>query len=703
MRRALFCLLCFLAFAPRVLEAAPLRKAQVAVKTRPGQPVVKPQLPLAPSWILMDAATGRVLAQRNAHQRMFPASTTKTMTALVALSQNSLDRVVRIGPNPPLVGESSVFLLQGEQFVMRDLVRAAMIKSANDSCVAIAEGVAGSVPAFVELMNRKAREIGARNTHFVNPHGLHDPNHYTTAYDLALIARAAMRYPFFNEVVSTREATIHGNWKIGPNRLLVNRNRLLFRWNESDGVKTGYTRQAGRCLIASATRWMRTPSGKTQPLRLISVVMHAPDTWADSRFILQNIGFAHFAPVAVTSGGEEFGAVPVVGGAFEAHAVTPRAVSVALRNDEQPAIERRVHLLPMKAPLRQGQAVGYVEFLSGAHAVAKAPLVAREDVPASVMARVLPPAAAIVPTNPSLRLGMYGAFFLSLALLLSVRKLRAQKPRGKLRKTPNTTTEYSIYGQPQSENIPPQYRRQEAQSTVARGAVARTAVARAAPATRAPAAGEVAKPARHEPGSPERPRPARRESARPDATRPSTSRPSATQPGATQRRAENSPSGQRGNEPRVEQQSTTRADAARSGTTQRGTARRGTQRPNATRSNAAPGNEARFSATERSGTSSLNTRSIDASSAAARQRRHNARAQRVERQASERRAQSEQTRAQLEAHERQRREFAQRREATQRHETEQRREIEPRRNAAPTSGFGYGSEQKGAHLPRTAD
>jgi D-alanyl-D-alanine carboxypeptidase (penicillin-binding protein 5/6) len=128
----------------------------------------------------MEAATGRVLAQRNAHQKRFPASTTKTMTALVALSQNSLDRVVRIGPNPPRVGESSVFLLEGEKFTIRDLVRAAMIKSANDSCVAIAEGVAGSVPAFAELMNRKAREVGARNTHFVNPHGLHDPNHYTT-------------------------------------------------------------------------------------------------------------------------------------------------------------------------------------------------------------------------------------------------------------------------------------------------------------------------------------------------------------------------------------------------------------------------------------------------------------------------------------------------------------------------------------------
>jgi len=168
----------------------------------------------AQAYILVDVSSGRVLAQRNADARMFPASTTKTMTALVALKHGNLDSVVSIGPNPASTGEQSVYLLEGEQFRLRDLVRAAMIKSANDSCVAIAEGVAGTVPQFVDLMNKEAKKVGARHTHFVNPHGLHDPNHYTTARDLSLIARAAMEYPFFNRTIRTRETTIHGNAKI---------------------------------------------------------------------------------------------------------------------------------------------------------------------------------------------------------------------------------------------------------------------------------------------------------------------------------------------------------------------------------------------------------------------------------------------------------------------------------------------------------
>ncbi len=113
---------------------------------------------------------------------------------------------MRIGPNPPKTGEQSILLMQGEQFVLRDLVRAAMIKSANDSCVAIAEAVAGDVPTFVKMMNEKAKELGAKNTHFCNPHGLHDANHYTTAYDLALIAQAAMQHPEFNEMTRTQQA-----------------------------------------------------------------------------------------------------------------------------------------------------------------------------------------------------------------------------------------------------------------------------------------------------------------------------------------------------------------------------------------------------------------------------------------------------------------------------------------------------------------
>ncbi len=377
----------------------------------------------------MDVETGRVLAERNARKRMFPASTTKTMTALVALESGKLDNIIRVGPNPPQTGERSSLLMQGEQFVLRDLLRAALIRSSNDACVAIAEGVAGSVPAFVQMMNDKAREIGARDTHFVNPHGLHNAQHYTTARDLALIARAAMRHAFFNRTVRTREATIHGNYKIGPQRLLFNTNRLLRRWSECDGVKTGYTKQAGRCLVASATRNVTSPTGAKQPFRLLCVVLHSPDTWSDARSLLQHQGFERFAPVQVTGAGEEFGVANVAGGAFSAKAVTPRAVQMPLRRDERETLSRRVHLLPLKAPIKNGQAIGRIEFLARGRTLVEVPLLARDAVPASIVARVLPPVARVMPSNPSLRWGIYGGVCLMLALLLSGLKIRAASGR----------------------------------------------------------------------------------------------------------------------------------------------------------------------------------------------------------------------------------------------------------------------------------
>jgi D-alanyl-D-alanine carboxypeptidase (penicillin-binding protein 5/6) len=620
----------------------------------------------------MDVSSGRVLAQHNARQRMYPASTTKTMTALVAIAQGKLDRVVRVGPNPPQVGESSVHLLQGEQFTLADLVRAAMIKSANDSCVAIAEGVAGSVPAFAEMMNRKAQEVGARDTNFVNPHGLHDPNHYTTAYDLALITRAAMRYPFFNAVVSTREATIHGNWKIGPTRVMVNRNRLLFRWPECDGVKTGYTKQAGRCLIASATRMVRTPSGTVQPFRLLSVVLHAPDTWSDSRHILQKLGFERFSPVSVALAGEDFGAVEVSGGAFNTRAVTPRAVSLALRRDENAAITRRVHLLGAKAPLRARQTVGYVEFLAGTQRLAEAPLVTEAAVPASMVARVLPSAARVVPSNPVQRFGLYGVLLLGLAFLMALWKIRARKPRQRQSIFREVRGD-SIYGQPQiSQNIPPQ--------TGPRSNAGRPTTRPSEPQQ----SGGTEPPGTQRPGT-ERPRAQRRDARLPDDQSPgtthrprpgddSTSGPTrgASPPEPESRRTDTTRhnDGTRAssqtrpvNATRAEDAARTINDARRSRATRSAVTTRptgGTRPGRDTRAAATP-HHAESTGSAQGGNDPLGDRQSPgrqanhAASGARARPRSNARIQRLEQQARERRAQSEQTRAQVEAWETERR------------------------------------------------
>lgn len=412
-----------MARSARVRAGSKVALSSVAVKA---PPVARLPLQDTPSWVLMDAATGRVLEEHDAHRRMFPASTTKTMTGLVAISRGDLDRVVTIGPNPPKTGEQSAYLMQGERFALRDLLRAALIKSANDSCVAVAEAVAGNVPAFVKMMNQKAREVGARDTHFANPHGLHDPNHYTTAYDLALIARAAMKYPFFNQVVDTREAEIHGNYKIGATRLLVNKNKLLFRWNECDGVKTGYTRQAGRCLIASATQSVQTASG-ARPFRLVSVVMHSPDSWGDSEWLLRQ-GFAQFAPVEIVRANQEFGSANVEGGAQSAQAIAPRAIYLPLRHGERAVLSEQLHFEPLRAPLRSGQNIGRVDFVSGGRVLVSSPLVSLRAVPVSLSARVMPSSAQFLPSDPILRNALYGGAGTLLLLLLWVLRPRAKAP-----------------------------------------------------------------------------------------------------------------------------------------------------------------------------------------------------------------------------------------------------------------------------------
>jgi D-alanyl-D-alanine carboxypeptidase (penicillin-binding protein 5/6) len=386
---------------------------------------------LAPSYVLMDVDTGRVLEGRAEHTRHFPASTTKTMTALVAIENGELDKVVTIGPNPPKTGEQSANLMQGETFALHDLVKAALIKSANDSCVAIAEGVAGSVPKFVEMMNKRAREVGAKDTHFCNPHGLHNPKHYTTAYDLALIARAAMKHPIFNEIISTKEDSIHGNAKIGPTRLFKNKNKLLFRWNECDGVKTGFTHPAGRCLIASATR---VNPATHRPWRLLCVVLQAPDTWTDSRHLLE-LGFRKFVPVTVAQSGQTMAQLEVKGGSTPVEAIAQREFRIPLRVGEQGALTTRIMSLAPEAPVEKNQPVANLVWDLNGRKIASLPLVAREDVSKSLPAQIAPVAAHVVPSQPYLRWALYLCVLLGLFCIATGWKMRAKERKRQYERT----------------------------------------------------------------------------------------------------------------------------------------------------------------------------------------------------------------------------------------------------------------------------
>ncbi len=202
------------------------------------------------SAIVMDVEAGRVIYEKDIHMRLPMASTTKIMTALLAIENIPLDKKIRVNSNAQNIEGSSIYLKANERIKARDLIYGLMLRSGNDSAAAIAYEMSGSIEDFAGLMNKRAGEIGAKNTNFTNPHGLHDENHYTTAYDLALITREALKNPVFKEIVKTKF------WIADRNgyKYFSNKNEILDICEGGDGVKIGYTMKSGRCLVASATR-----------------------------------------------------------------------------------------------------------------------------------------------------------------------------------------------------------------------------------------------------------------------------------------------------------------------------------------------------------------------------------------------------------------------------------------------------------------
>lgn len=247
--------------------------------------------------ILLDAATGRVLYEKNADEQSLIASTTKIMTALVVCEQcNVLDRM-RIPKEAVGIEGSSMYLQEGEVLTIQELLYGLMLRSGNDAAVALAIYCGGTVEGFAELMNDKARVLGMSESHFVNPNGLDAPEHYSTARDLAILAAYAMENPIFYKTVSAKTVTV-------GNRYLRNHNKLLWQLEGADGVKTGYTKAAGRILVSSATRDGR---------RLIAVTINAPDDWNDHRALLED-GFADFSHQRIVCAGECVGLVEIAGG-----------------------------------------------------------------------------------------------------------------------------------------------------------------------------------------------------------------------------------------------------------------------------------------------------------------------------------------------------------------------------------------------------
>src|ERR1700733_10160865 len=250
---------------------APLKQAEP-----PPAPGTEPNV-VAASAAVIDSFTGDFLFLKNENALQYPASSTKILTALLVIESGDLDKPVTIDLSDTKVEPTKLDLKPGEQYTRRQLLYGLMLKSANDVAMTLARDNAGSVEAFAEKMTRRAAELGATNSHFANPNGLHDLTHYTTARDLALIARAAMEQPFFRQVV----ATIYYTWKSpkGVVYQLRNHNRLLRHFAGCNGLKTGYTSAAHQVLVSSVLR---------EGNEVISVVLHTdkPGIWDDSKALL---------------------------------------------------------------------------------------------------------------------------------------------------------------------------------------------------------------------------------------------------------------------------------------------------------------------------------------------------------------------------------------------------------------------------------
>jgi len=300
----------------------------------------------AKSYTLLEPATGTVLAERSAHVQMPVASLTKIMTAAVVLERNVLDEPVEILPEYTGIEGSSMYLRAGETLTVGELLYGLMLASGNDAAVALAYHVAGGIPEFADLMNEKAADLGMENSSFANPHGLDAAGHFSTAYDMAILAGWAMESEQFAQIVGTRNTQAAG-------RSLVNHNKLLWRYEGALGVKTGFTKKAGRGLVSAAQR---------EGTRFICVTISAPDDWDDHKALL-NWGFANYRTHRVIARGDAVAMIPLISGRLEA--VTLIAESdVTLLTKAGDSIQVGIEVPPFAyAPIQAGDPGGtlYVE------------------------------------------------------------------------------------------------------------------------------------------------------------------------------------------------------------------------------------------------------------------------------------------------------------------------------------------------------
>lgn len=330
------------------------------------------------SAILMEYSTGKILYEYKAHEKLAPASVTKIMTMLLvmeAIEKGKIkltDKVVA-SQNAKAMGGSTMYLETGEVRTVEELLKGAAVESANDACVALAEYISGTQEEFVKLMNERAKSLGMNDTNFVNCYGFYDPNHYTSAYDVAIMSKELLKHKKILEYTTIWMETITEGRK-SP-FTLVNRNKMLKAYNGCDGLKTGYTKEAMYCISATAKRGN---------VRFISVIMGAPSAKERNAMAAQllDLGFAKYDSFDLVKKGEVVGEVKLPKAKPESVKVIAKEnLNIIVEKGNKPKLEKKIELFKdLKLPIKKGDTVGIVKAIDGENVYGQVEAVVDSDV-----------------------------------------------------------------------------------------------------------------------------------------------------------------------------------------------------------------------------------------------------------------------------------------------------------------------------------
>ena len=320
------------------------------------------------SMTVLEASTKRVLIEENKDVRLEMASTTKIMTALVVIENLDLDKEFNIPAEAVGVEGSSIYLKAKEIWTIRDLLYGLMLRSGNDAATALAIATSGSVEKFVTLMNNKVEELGLENTHFDNPHGLHSKDHYTSAYDLAVISAVAMQNETFKEIVGCKMYTVESN-SSHPTYYFANKNKMLGLYEGANGIKTGYTKDSGRCLVTSAER---------NGMQLICVVLNVYDHYNASALNFDK-AFENYSPISVGKQGDVLETLKIDGKKY--NIALQNDLVLPLKNGEIMGIKCYFDIDEnLKTPLKANSIIGKMQFYNDNHLLFSANIVNMEEI-----------------------------------------------------------------------------------------------------------------------------------------------------------------------------------------------------------------------------------------------------------------------------------------------------------------------------------